>query len=75
MKPLHIILAAVVAVVALFAVTFRYEVIPDSSGGHHRVDRWTGRSVFVRGRLEHDVRKPDLFDELGIKPAQASPQK
>lgn len=70
MKPLHIILAAVVAVAALLAITFRFEIVPDASGGHHRVDRWTGQTVFVRGRLEHEVRKPptDVFDPSTARP-------
>lgn len=60
MKPIHIILAAVVAVVALLAVVFRYETIPDASGGHHRIDRWTGQTVFVRGKTARPVtEEPD----------------
>lgn len=58
MKPTHIILTAIVAVVALLAVVFRYEVIPDSRvSGYYKVDRWTGETTVVRGTSEKSVMK------------------
>lgn len=68
MKPIHIILVAVVAVVALLAVTFRYEVIPNGRGGFLKTDRLTGESTFVVGDKEREVRKPnsELYPTLDL---------
>lgn len=66
MKPAHLILAAIVAVVALLAITFRYEVTPNGRGGFLKTDRLTGESTFVIGDKEREVKKPapNYFDRF-----------
>lgn len=55
-----LLIIAIVAVAALLAITFRFEIVPDASGGHYRVDRWTGDAVYVRGKTARPVtEEPD----------------
>lgn len=73
MKPTHLILAAIVAVAALLAVVFRYEIVPDSRvGGYHKVDRWTGETTVVRGTTEKGVVKlvPYHGELVPLEPTQ-----